>query len=390
LLEVENALEDFLTTQRGRVKVLVPVRQLQQSVREVRDAIHEEEGMLSQEVQALTDAFHRNKIPLAELQKLSKLLAGTLRQKYKDLVVELDSFTGRYLDGLSQRIPQLMEGFEPDAQVSLRHPKETVRAITEPCIVELQLRIQADVTKWQQGELQTFLKTRLDRIQTEIWAQIREFEQTLQAVKMSLLGAESTLKDAATTPTVRSVVPTGIGKDFAMYGAGTAIGGAMVGGAAALFGGAIAAGILGALGLGAFAPVVIAAIALAAVVMALKDESPKAKLVEIVRKAVVAKAGEQIGAQVPKLRDQFIAGVAERLEATAAEFESSLDVQVAALRESVEKALQAKAQGEQKVAQRKRRIGEMLAELGSIDGEIDRIVAWVVRLDDAALAWPES
>jgi 4-hydroxyphenylpyruvate dioxygenase-like putative hemolysin len=152
----------------------------------------------------------------------------------------------------------------------------------------------------------------------------------------------------------------------------------------------VAAGILGALGIGALLPLVIGAIAVAAVVAAVKDESPKAKLVEIVRKAVVARASDQIGAQAPKLRGQFVAGVTERLESTAAEFESSLGVQVAALRESVEKALKAKAQGEHKVAERKQQIGQMLVELGRIDAEIDRIVAWVVRLDDTTPAWPES
>ncbi len=389
LPDVEIALEDFLTTQRGRVKVYVPVRQLQQSVGEVRDAIREEERMLSIEVQALSDAYHDNQIPLAKLQKLSKLLAGNLRQKYKDLLSELDRFADRYLDGLTERIPKLMDGFVPDAHVSLFHPKESRDAIADSCILELQLRIQADVTKWQQGELQTFLKTRLDRIQTETWTEIREFEQTLQSVKMSLLGAEASLTDAAGTPTLKSVVPTGVGRDFALYSAGTAFSGAFVGGISALFGGAFAAGILGAIGLGVIAPVVIAAIGLAAVVMALKDESPKAKLVEIVANHVVVKAAEQIGEQVPKLRQQFVAGVAARLEKTAAEFESSLDVQVAALRESVEKALEAKAQGEKKVAERKLRIDEMLAELGSIDGEIDRIIAWLVRPDDGAPAWPE-
>jgi GTPase SAR1 family protein len=390
LNDVESALEDFLTTQRGRVKVLVPVRQLQQSVREVRNAIRDEEGMLSQEVQTLTAAYHSNEIPLAELRKLSELLVGSLRQKYKDLVAELDGFTERYLSSLPGRLPKLMEGFSPEAKVSLLHPQQSVRAITEPCIEELQRVIGADLVAWQQGELQTFLKTRLDLIQTETWAQIREFEKSLQKVKASLLGAGALASDAPATPSVQSIVPTGIGRDFAAYGLGTAVGGLIVGGVMTFGFGAIAAGILGALGIGALLPVVIAVIAVGAVVAALKDASPKAKLVEIARKAVVAKAGENIADQAPKLRKQFVAGVTERLESTAAEFESSLDAQVAALRESVEKALKAKAKGEHKVAERKRQIGQMLVELGHIDAEIDRIVAWVVRLDDSTPVWPES
>jgi hypothetical protein len=379
LPEVESSLEDFLTLHRGRSKVLVPVRQLQQSTREVRESIRVEEDLLSNDHTELVEKAHRMEVPLARLEKSARYLVTELEGRLADLTDEVDRAAASYFDGLTERVPGLLNEVSAETELALSPGRfqASVKQVTSELILGLQSSIQRDITQWRKNELATTVKTRLDAIQHAIRDDVRDFENDLRGLRLDLSAAAKHPAANEEVTITTSAFPEGLKVDLARAGIGTAAGSVIAGGAAAF----AAAMVVGFLGLSAIAPFVIIPATLWAVSAVLKESSPRDKLLKMIRKRIAAGAVEQLRGHVPSLVSQIHDTADQQFSALIADFRSALTAQVDGLRQQLELALAARAHGETRVQARRSAITGELAELRSIEEELDTVVDRVLTLD---------
>lgn len=219
----EHALETFLATERGRVKLLAPLRLAEAASREAfAELLPMREAMLAQPVAELQARFEAQQPKLAELQRRREHLLRSVERRrdalitaavaaYQDFVVDVER-------GLREQVAAVEVGAW-DAIVSRR------RAQTQMA-ERLQTWLDGRVRQWQDETLGALFERHQADLVTEVEQQSREFLDALDGVRRAMapelrVRAEARAQDVSAADRLLSAVG-----GFFIGGPGAAIEGA--------------------------------------------------------------------------------------------------------------------------------------------------------------------
>jgi hypothetical protein len=359
-LDFERSLETFLASERGRVKLLTPLRAAEAVLAEaVNQVIPEREGLLGQPLRELEERYAQERPRLDALEARREKLLATIERRREALVKEAVASYQRFGADAARDLPEELRGVDVSVFEALLSRSRTHARLSQ----HLETWFEGRVTAWREETLNPLVDQHLRLLQNELDEQARAFWEDLSAARAALMphvrvqsGAEA---DVAPADRLLSAVG-----GFFVGGIGAAIEGASVGfrgmSRGLIFHIGIGAGLV-ALGLGM--PVVLPVLAAVGVGRSIWEANQG---VDKMRERVSREVGAQLAASVPEVSG----ALADRL---TGEFDRLIAAMDAGMRLAIEEAvgqvqamLAQKREGEEKLAAEKALLAEARTRLDGL------------------------
>jgi GTPase Era involved in 16S rRNA processing len=374
---LEDDLSRFLVEQRGKVKLMQPVRELLlQSGRAVADTIPSQTRMLDQSLERLEEKHRAIQPHLVEAEERRKRIMERVtvsRSRIRDDVRREMRARIREVAGF---IPGWLEGYETQETIkfiSLDSAKAQAGAVIREAVEFVSRKLEEEQLRWRNEFFQPFLLDRLQELGSDIQTPLEELLQGLDKLRAVLVDTETEtiVKRSEVHPMERILA---------------AAGGLVVGG----YGSALVGGILGytemlkslipAIGayffltliVGVTNPIVLIGLLLGAGTIQglLSVKSATRKLVQA--------AGDELVRKVRESADTTAESIAEsindRTQEIASLINSGMEREIQDIRDQVESVLREKRQGETAVAARKDELVETSRALGGIQKDLNELV----------------
>jgi tRNA U34 5-carboxymethylaminomethyl modifying GTPase MnmE/TrmE len=363
----EKSLEQFLASERGRVKLLTPLRAAETVLAEAQNhVIPEREALLEQPLRELEERYARERPRLDALEARREKLLATIERRREALVKEAVASYQRFAAETSRDLPDELRTVDVSVFQALLSRSRTHARLSE----HLEGWFEGRVAGWREEALNPLVDKHLRQLQNELDEQARAFWEDLSAARAALVpqlrvqsGAEA---DVAPADRLLSAVG-----GFFVGGIGAAIEGASVGfrgmSRGLIFHIGIGAGLV-ALGLGM--PIVLPVLAAVGVGRSVWEANQG---VEKMRDRVAREVGAQLSASVPEVSG----ALADRL---TGEFDRLIAAMDAGMRLAIEEAvgqvqamLREKREGEEKLAAERVALAEARGRLDGLARQLATI-----------------
>jgi GTP-binding protein EngB required for normal cell division len=373
---VERSLQHFLTTQRGRLKILVPARELQVGIRETRQYIRQQLELLSHTLEQLVEEFQRNAPPLKQLDIRIKVIEESLDQQIETMIAKIKDAASAFIEGLADRLPAMVSDTKITAKMTINPFR--IKSTAEEYVNEVTEKtagiMQSEFAKWRESTYRSLLAACGETLERNLEKDLRDFAAELDSVRLSLdLSAGPDADGAADVieGMLHGQVVSGINVEaragqgvmgvvrVALPRAGVlAIGGLMIG----------------------LAPVIL--IPVGAVVFAalagrgLIDQGGK------MGEALQRNVGAQAAAKLRETSAEYVTAVSksarEQLDQVKGILIGNLQGKVTGLREQMEAALQQKRIGEEEVEATRASLTLLESRIEGIDASLDQLIGEIL------------
>lgn len=196
----ERHLEQFLSTDRARLKVIPPAHQLQRLASEAREGIERQRTMLDRDVDDLRAAYERAQQPLQQLERERQLITRLIDQHMSETRAEVEESARRRLLAAADACPQWAKEVERTHKIGLNPftANRQVEAAAKEISDRLGARLQEYFALWQREELTPLLTNRMEDLQHDVDDSLRSFFQRVEEVKLTF--APTAEPDADKTP----------------------------------------------------------------------------------------------------------------------------------------------------------------------------------------------
>jgi GTPase SAR1 family protein len=194
---LEQALEQFLSKESGRSKLVSSERVLRGSINQARKIIPEREEMFGTKISELKERYEvadkkLNSMDL-EREKIIRKLAN-FREDIKDLV----RLKGRHkvLD-VTHKVESWLEKYEIIEPLNLMswdtiNIKNALERVVTEITTYTSKEVETELKSWQTQELEVFLKERLDLIIPELENNARIFVKEIDSIRMGIVYGDKT------------------------------------------------------------------------------------------------------------------------------------------------------------------------------------------------------
>lgn len=192
--QLEEALQYFLVTIKGRVKIIQPAKQLKVFIRKARETIPQREKMLQTPLEELKEREKASKTPLDQLQKTRQNIVQRVSNFREDVREIVKSKARRFYEDLAQKIESWIEEYEIQEPVKLFSGDvvklgSAIERVVEEITHHLSEKIEDEFTDWQTTELQPFFSNRLEELLREIDEKAGKFLSQVEKARLDLIGA---------------------------------------------------------------------------------------------------------------------------------------------------------------------------------------------------------
>jgi GTPase SAR1 family protein len=366
LEQLERELERFLTVERGRVKLLVPARELRYDQVRCRELIAERERMCDMELEDLVARYAAEQPRLQALETRRTQIEMVLLHGIDELVDEVRVEAARFIRGLAPKCAAWAREAQLQNRVnwSLTKTREQVQNVTEELLGIISDHTHAELRAWQEGTLKSLVNERVSALETQVEQDLRDFLTQIDETRINLAGGDKGLViDAGHGSAFERVMAGAAGLVLADPGlayVGSKFGAtSMLKAALPQAGLAVAAILVGMSPLGIFA--LLAGASLAQSIWRLD------RLNQTVKSQVADKVREQLEQTAADRADELARDLGRRLRALAGEIGAGLQTEISSVREQVEAGIRDKESGEAEVAKRREALRSLAAELTSIE-----------------------
>jgi GTPase SAR1 family protein len=386
--KVERELAKFLTTERGKVKILRPATELKNAIQEARRIIPERTLMLRTDVKTLEARYEEAQVPLRQLETKRSQIVMQLTNFQEDMKMLVGDRALAFYHDLSDQIGQWAQDYElqtPVKFVSMQGWKpeglkpQIERAVQE-LVEHLSQRVESELANWQKAELQPLVLQRLEARRQELDAKAAEFVDQLDELRLKVAGL-------SVTPVSEGEI--GKRKISALERILSAAGGFLIGG----FGSAGIGAIYGyeemlksllpqillsvaTLVLVGFNPwILFPVMAGGGVIQGLTStNSTNKKLKEVISQKYAA----EIRASAVEQANKLSLAVAQELAKIESAVDQGLSAEIQSVRDQVNSILSEKQKGQSNVDQKLLELDLIAQELNQVDGELDDLIAQIV------------
>lgn len=350
--DLEQHLVSFLVNDRGRIKIARPAAALKRQInRAVCEIIPMQQNMLSADLAELKKRYDSEKPKLDDAEKRRLSIKEKIARKTSRVKDETRRNIMRYMKELAREIPEMVQSYETEAQVTFLSLENT-KTQCENLVRELLQKLEDDITtrqnQWVNTELLPDIKNKLEDIFENTTADLEAFLGTIDSVKNNLAGHD-VCEDQRDVPVWERMAAAGVGALTVSYGS-------MIQGGQDGFKGLLKSilpqvGVsLGMIVLGVtnpwiFIPALIATGGLSAYFS-------NSKLEKIVREKLGEKVKNSILDSVEENAETAIEKLSKVLDELAEQVDSGMQKEITGIQQSVDDVLKIKQEGENKAKQR--------------------------------------
>lgn len=299
----ERALEGFLASERGRVKLLTPLRAAERALADAStQLIPARESLLDTSARELAERLATQQPRLEALEARRERLLATIERRREALVKEAVALYQRFAAAAAGELPAELAAVDVGAFEAILSRSRTHQRLGE----HLEGWFETRVAAWRSETLEPVVDRHLQALEAELDDQAREFFEDVSLLRAALMPAVQVRSGAEADVAPADRLLSAVG-GFFLGGVGAAIEGASVGfrgmSRGLIFHVGLSAGLV-ALGLGM--PVVMPVLAAVGVGRSVWEAQHG---VERLRERVAREVGTQLAASVPEVG----AALADRL-----------------------------------------------------------------------------
>ncbi len=381
--QLEQELAEFLTSQRGRIKVLQPAKEFKGTIREARRIIPEREALLRTDLQTLEERYEAAQQPLknleAERQQIVARVSNFIADTKPFVHQKTQEFYRILVDGKLEMWMKAYEIKEPVQFFKLEWMTTQIEKVVEEVKNHLADKLEAEFATWQRSELQPFVSSRLESLMHELDQKAKSFTGHVQDLRFELVSGTSVSKESINYKEAQVSLLERI-----------------VAAAGGFFVGDMASGAIGAIFgfqemlkslipqmaimlttvlIAGFNPfILIPAMTIGGIVQGfLKMESTNDKIKETVTKEFV----NQLRTTSYQQADELSNSVIEQLSKIKDAVNQELGKEIQSIRDQVTSILAEKEKGQVNVDQKLLELASVRRKLDAIDSELDELIAQV-------------
>ncbi|MFI2377258.1 dynamin family protein [Streptomyces sp. NPDC018964] len=373
MLPFEAELERFLTSERGRLKVLVPALRLKNVLTDARRGIETLRGMLQKSAADLRRDYEAQQGPLRQVEHRHRLIMSRVDTHLRDIADEVGvrarAFYRETANDMEQWVLEIpleskLKGFNPATK------KAQGAAVQAELSEKLSAKLQNASADWQETELREFVEARVEGLRDEIGEDLTELVDRIDAIRYELA--------AVPRPDSVDEGASGIERVLAA-GLGTVLGGPGLGFAGANFGfkgvakavvPTLGVVVLGAaLGFTAF-PVFLAVVAVNLVGVAIQGDTAEKNL-----KAKIAREyANRLRDQTDTIVTDLVAEVRNQLGKVREVIDQGIEAEVRGLRQEAENALARREADEADTSEVLRELARHSSTLNDLDEDLAEFI----------------
>jgi tRNA U34 5-carboxymethylaminomethyl modifying GTPase MnmE/TrmE len=370
----ERNLEQFLATDRGRVKIVPSAIQVQEITSAARLYIEDALTLLDKDVAELNAEYERQRVPLESLRKERELINRSIEHHLDETRWLIEESARRMLLQASTACPEWASAIEREHKVTVTFKlKAKVEAACEEIAVGLSDQIITYAEDWQVGELTDLVTKRAGDLEEQIGERLIAFTKSLEEIRAALLNVGMPTDQKVPGDFQRgaaAVLGMALSPGMSVIGAQFGFK-AMLKGLLPQFGAAVLMVLVG------FTPAALwAALAGMGVIQALwRLDKLNKQLVDTVANTVSAKLRDDAA----DIARSMATRVHDELDKQRAEIDKRLADSVASLHEVVQIALSKRDQKEKSGAQIRDQMAASRHELAEIDRRAANVIkAWAM------------
>ena len=383
---LEQELERFLTTDRGRLKILEPAKDLQESIKIARQSVPEQQAMLHLDRNELEQRYVAAQKPLELLQTKREQIVTRVSQFCEDVTKLVSDKAYTFYNQLPLKVEEWVQEYEFKSQVNFAklnpvQAKSQLKPLIKELYDHLVSKLEDEFVSWQISEVSPFLSSRSEVLKQDIDARAAEFIREVDELRAQLAS------DSASTLTKQAV--SGIVRLFNAAGQSSQVGGAWiagvmgigsrtafkyVGGTALLY-----SVLLGAAFAGVFLEAIIPVIGpmiLLFTAATLPNEVKRAKQnIEIkIKQTMSQKFSEEVRKSSKEQSIEFANGISKELTEIQDVVDQGLAKEIQSIRDQVKAVLEEKNKGQASVDQRIRELSIISDNLDKLNAELDDLI----------------
>jgi GTPase SAR1 family protein len=388
VVQLEEKLEDFLTTEKGKLKIIRPAIEIKNIIHETRRILPEREAMLRTDISILKKRYAAAQKPLRHLEILRQQIINkivnfrlqqkqTIEQKVSDFY---RTITNRSLGKYENIIYQWLQEYELKQPIKFFSkdvlPWEMSAAI-ERVVQELteyiSSKIENEITNWQKSQLQPFLSHQLEELTLDLDTRGKAFLAQVDELWLQVSGvshAEANIHLNRVSPLSRILAAAGgyLLGDWISAGIGATLGlkEMLVNLMQQITLATVAVLLIG------FNPLVLAPIMLSGgLVHALINVNATN---DQIKKAIAQKYTEHLRGTISERADEIANAISDRLMQLQNAMDRGLGKEIQSVREQVNSIVAEKQKGQANVQQKLQQLATLSRSLDEIDRDLDDLI----------------
>jgi GTPase SAR1 family protein len=386
--ELERQLEEFLATEKGRLKLLRPAMEVKNIIHETRRIIPERELMLRTDITTLEQRYVAAQEPLQHLEILRQQIVNkivnfrleikqSIDQKARNFYHKItDERSGNY----ENKVYQWLQEYEIKQPVKFLSkdvlPWEmsaAIERVVQELIECISSKLESEITAWQKFQLQPFLSQKLEELTLDLDARGEVFLAQVDELWLQVSGGSHSDKNInldRVSPLSRILAAAGgyLLGDWISAGIGATLGLKEM---LVNFMQQIALAALAVLLVG-FNPLILAPIMLGGgLVHALVNVNATNDQIEM---AIAQKYTEHLRSSIPERVDEIADAISDRLMQLQNAMDRGLAQEIQSVREQVNSIVAEKQKGQSNVAQKLYQLAALARSLDAIDRDLDDLI----------------
>lgn len=384
--ELEKELANFLTNQKGRLKILQPAKEVKGAIREARKIIPERETLLRTDIKTLEERYEAAQTPLRLLELERQQIITRVSNFIDDTKPSVHQKVQRFYQELAEtKITEWMAEYEiqePVKFLKFEWVTSQIEKVVEEVKNYLANKIETEFATWQSSELQPFLNDRLQSLMLELDQRAEAFVRNVENLRVDLVVGTSASQDAITYQEAKVSL---LERVLATAG-GFLLGNAAAGALGAAFGfQEMAKGLIAQFALigvayafAGFNPfILIPTMVIGGLVQgAWKVQSTNDKI----KAAVTEKFINQIRTDSYQRADELSNGVVQQIGKIKDAVDQELGQEIQNIRDQVDSILEEKQKGQENVEQKLHELASIRKNLDAIDSELDELITQVATM----------
>lgn len=191
--EVEAELAEYLTKERGRIKLATPAQELLRMIRDdiLNTVIPRRRSVLSMDMSSLKERFEAEKPNIEKLKQQRELILSKADAYIANMRPDVRRLVLNYINDLPAHIKSWAEEFTPKAKFSLVHPKKSVEEIITEISDHLTCKLDAEVKAWTAGALTDFITDKVEELKSSMEGRVGDFYVQLDEINLSITDVAS-------------------------------------------------------------------------------------------------------------------------------------------------------------------------------------------------------
>jgi len=361
---LEKELEKFLIADRGRLKILEPAKDIQESIAKAQRSIPEREALLKITQGELEKRYVEAQGTFNALETRRKQIETRITQFLDDTSIRVYDESFHFFKSLPSNVDKWINEYEITSEINffalIKNPlklKESAETQLKPIIKELSdciyLSVEGEFINWKKKNLDDFLISRVESLKQDIDARASEFIREADYLRSEL----SASSDGYTEQALNHLGVVGKAFGFSLFGNSV-----------------IAGGVLGVFATVFAAPLMFMVIPMVIRVVSSSKDDAKIKIKDTIKEIVIKEFSSILEKTAKGQADRVSRQVYKQLEGIRETVDQGLTKEIQSIKDQVESVLKEKKKGEASVAQKVRELAEISQRLRALEGELDDLI----------------